>query len=357
MALDPIRNFAISRVATTPSPAISGTTLVVDSGDGALFPDPSSSGEYNLVIYPNGEQPDSSNAEIVRATARTTDTFTITREQESTSAREILEGDVVMLGVTRKVIEDIQDTAQEALTVAETGNVTTATTTDLTGYLYGDGSNVGSMGINDGWMPVSESWSYASATTITVPSGAASRFQVGDKVKCTNNSTTKYFYIRAVASTTLTVTGGSDYTVHDSAITSIYVSRAESPLGFPRYFNFTPTITASGGTAPSFSSTTAYFTMRQNEVFVSVNLTNSSGGTAGSGAVLLLVAMPTSISAVSSLCGTGVCYSAGVILAGVWARGTGSTIYMHDAGMNNVFASHFSNANRQIVVNVTYYIG
>ena len=235
-------------------------------------------------------------------------------------------------------------------------NITTSTTTNITGYLYGDGSNVGTKGTQDGWILAGETWTYASSTTITVPSGAASRFQVGDKVKCTNNSTTKYFYIRAVASTTLTVTGGSDYTVHDSAITSIYVSRAESPLGFPRYFNFTPTITASGGTAPSFSSTTAYFTMRQNEVFVSVNLTNSSGGTAGAGAVLLLVAMPTSISAVSSLCGTGVCYSAGVILAGVWARGTGSTVYMHDAGMNNVFASHFSNANRQIHLDIRYHM-
>ena len=357
MALDPIRNFAISRVATTPSPAISGTTLVVDSGDGALFPDPSSSGEYNLVIYPNGEQPDSSNAEIVRATARTTDTFTITREQESTSAREILEGDVVMLGVTRKVIEDIQDTAQEALTVAETGNVTTATTTDLTGYLYGDGSNVGSMGIIDGWMPVSESWSYASATTITVPSGAASRFQKGDKLKLTNNSTTKYFYIVGVADTVLTVTGGSDYTVHDSAISNIYVSRADRPFGFPVVFSYTPVVTAPGGTAPTFATATGKFSMGNGRVFVSIYLVNTSGGTAGATAVPVFVSVPVTVPEAGNMCGTGVCYSAGVLLQGVWCRGTDKTFYMHDAGMNNIFASHFSNANRQIVVNVTYYIG
>jgi hypothetical protein len=107
MAIDPVRNFAITTVATVPSPAASGTTLVVASGAGALFPDPSSSGEFNVVIYPNGEQPSSTNAEIVRVTARTTDTLTIEREQESTSARTIVEGDVVMMAITKKFIDDV----------------------------------------------------------------------------------------------------------------------------------------------------------------------------------------------------------------------------------------------------------
>src|ERR1035437_3000227 len=33
----------------------------------------------------------------------------------------------------------------------------------------------------DGWTPVSDSWIYASASTITVPSGAASLYQKGDR--------------------------------------------------------------------------------------------------------------------------------------------------------------------------------
>lgn len=124
MALDPVKNFAISRVATAPSPADSGTTLVVETGDGALFPDPSASGAYNVVIYPNGEQPTSTNAEIVRVTARTSDTMTITREQESTSARTVAEGDIVMLGITAKVVSD--------LSTAVTGVVTETGTQTLT---------------------------------------------------------------------------------------------------------------------------------------------------------------------------------------------------------------------------------
>lgn len=92
----------------------------------------------------------------------------------------------------------------------------------------------------DGWMPVSVTWTYASATTITVPSGAASLYSVGDKIKLTQ-TTEKYFYIVTVADTLLTVTGGSEYAVANAAISSIYVSHMSTPIGFPEYFNYTPT--------------------------------------------------------------------------------------------------------------------
>lgn len=92
----------------------------------------------------------------------------------------------------------------------------------------------------DGWNTVSDSWSYASATTITVPSGAASLYSVGDKIKLTQ-TTVKYFYIVAVADTLLTVTGGSDYTVASATITSPHVSHMSNPVGFPQWFNYTPT--------------------------------------------------------------------------------------------------------------------
>ena len=88
----------------------------------------------------------------------------------------------------------------------------------------------------DGWTPAAESWTYASATTITVPSGAASKYSVGDKIKLTQ-TTAKYFYIVTVADTLLTVTGGADYTVANAAITSPYYSKASSPVGFPQWFN------------------------------------------------------------------------------------------------------------------------
>jgi hypothetical protein len=86
--------------------------------------------------------------------------------------------------------------------------------------------------LNTGWIPADQSWAYASANTITVPSGATAIYSVGDKIKITQ-TTVKYFYVTAVADTTLTVTGGTDYTVANDAITSPYYSKATSPVGFP----------------------------------------------------------------------------------------------------------------------------
>lgn len=93
-------------------------------------------------------------------------------------------------------------------------------------------------GSTDGWTSTSDSWSYASATTITVPSGAASLYKKGDKLKFTQ-TTVKYFYITTVADTLLTVTGGSDYTVANAAISAISYSHVANPIGFPDYFNTT----------------------------------------------------------------------------------------------------------------------
>lgn len=98
----------------------------------------------------------------------------------------------------------------------------------------------------DGWIPVSSTWSYASATTITVPSGAASIYSVGDKIKL-NNTDLKYFYIVGVADTLLTVTGGSDYTLDSDAISAVYYSKAATPLGFTDVFSYTVTPTYAGG--------------------------------------------------------------------------------------------------------------
>ena len=94
----------------------------------------------------------------------------------------------------------------------------------------------------DGWMPANETWTYASATTITVPSDATAKYQEGDKIKITQ-TTVKYFYIVGVADTVLTITGGDDYSLANEAITDNYYSHASSPIGFPAKFTYTPGFT------------------------------------------------------------------------------------------------------------------
>ncbi len=110
MTYDPHTNFAYSTVVTAPSPSTSGTSLTIQTGDGALFPDPSSAGHFNLTVWPSGVAPLSGTAEIVRCTAKSSDTLTITRAQEGTAARAIVVGDQIALTITAKNITDIENT-------------------------------------------------------------------------------------------------------------------------------------------------------------------------------------------------------------------------------------------------------
>lgn len=95
----------------------------------------------------------------------------------------------------------------------------------------------------DGWIDANESWAYASASTITVPSGAASKYQKGDRIKWTQ-TTVKYGVIVSVADTVLTIAVNSDYTVANAAITVNYYSHEQNPMGYPHWFNF---VTTHGG--------------------------------------------------------------------------------------------------------------
>src|ERR1041385_3972303 len=84
---DPVINFG--KVTVSTGYDASATSVVLTGGDGARLPDPATSGAYNLVWYNSTDYPDPAddpNREIVRATARSTDTLTVTRAQEGTLA-------------------------------------------------------------------------------------------------------------------------------------------------------------------------------------------------------------------------------------------------------------------------------
>jgi hypothetical protein len=98
------KNFSYSTVATAPSPATSGTSLVVASGDGTKFPTP----PFNATVWAASANPLTSNAEVVRVTAVSTDTLTITRSQESSSVRTIVTGDQIAATITSKTLTDIE---------------------------------------------------------------------------------------------------------------------------------------------------------------------------------------------------------------------------------------------------------
>jgi len=91
--------------------------------------------------------------------------------------------------------------------------------------------------VYDGWIDANETWEYASASTITVPSGAASRYQKGDRIKWTQ-TTVKYGVIVAVADTVLTIAVNTDYVVTNATITLNYYSHEANPVGYPGTFSW-----------------------------------------------------------------------------------------------------------------------
>jgi hypothetical protein len=123
MALDPVVNFFQSEIATLPV-ASGGTVIVLSSGDGAKLPNPAVDGAFNLTIYEDGNP--FSSPEIVRVTGRSSDTLTVTRAQEGTTATTKIAGTTwkVVMFPTAKTIQDI-----DSKKVEKTGDTMTGTLT------------------------------------------------------------------------------------------------------------------------------------------------------------------------------------------------------------------------------------
>ncbi|HMJ91676.1 MAG TPA: hypothetical protein VK530_17775 [Candidatus Acidoferrum sp.] len=109
--MDARKNFAQSVVLAAPVPALSGTQLTVASEQGALFP----AAPFNATLWPASTTPTAANAEIVRVTAKADDVFTITREQEGTTAIAIAIGCNIAATITKKFADDVE-TALAAVT-------------------------------------------------------------------------------------------------------------------------------------------------------------------------------------------------------------------------------------------------
>lgn len=98
-----VKNLAASFVATAPSPATSGTSLVVTAATGANFP----TAPFYATLTPTGSLSTPTTSEIVLVTAVSTDTLTITRAQKSTTAKTVAVGWVITNGI---YVEDVFST-------------------------------------------------------------------------------------------------------------------------------------------------------------------------------------------------------------------------------------------------------
>ena len=97
--------------------------------------------------------------------------------------------------------------------------------------------------LTDGWWTRSETWTRTSNTTFTVSGDLTAVFVPGTKIKVTQTST-KYFYVVSSSysspSTTVTITGGSDYSLTANP-SARWISYQANPQGFPQWFNYAPT--------------------------------------------------------------------------------------------------------------------
>lgn len=112
----------------------SDTSLTVYTGDGALFP----AAPFYLTLSPQNKWSRKINSEIVLVTAKSTDTFTITRAQKGTTAKAFDYGDLVAIGIYK---EDFDDTVTAALqAMMPVGFVVTLGISTNPATLYGFGT-------------------------------------------------------------------------------------------------------------------------------------------------------------------------------------------------------------------------
>lgn len=139
----------------------------------------------------------------------------------------------------------------------------------------------------DGWIPDSATWTYASATTFQVSGDRTAVFSKGTRIKLTQ-TTVKYFVVtnssHAAGTTTVTINGGTDYTLVSAAISATYYSYAANPQGYPGYFAYTPTW-ISDGTQPALvdGTITGRFAIIGKTAFVYIEMTRGASSTNGTG--------------------------------------------------------------------------
>jgi hypothetical protein len=95
----------------------------------------------------------------------------------------------------------------------------------------------GGLGYLGGWIPVSGTWTYASASTITIPTDGTTVYSVGDRIRLKQGGAYKYFVIGVIAATLITVCVNTDYVVAVGAITDVAFSKSNTPVGYPTWFN------------------------------------------------------------------------------------------------------------------------
>lgn len=200
-----------------------------------------------------------------------------------------------------------------------------------------------------GWIEAGVTFTYASATTFTISGDWTNRIFIGTKVELTQTSA-KYFYVTASShssgTTTVTVNGGSDYSLANAAITTPYYSNQASPDDFPQRFAYSPTPTGFSAN-PTF---VAGFTLIGRRCFVDIR--TSSAGT--SNATSFTISLPITAKTVSNMFWVGRGYGVDNgayqhnVLAEIGSAGTTMSLSRNDG---NVWTN---SGNKSATLHISY---
>jgi len=178
-------------------------------------------------------------------------------------------------------------------------------------YLIDDnGLEIGPLAPAHGWTPVYDTWTYASASTITIPTDGTTTYQKDVKIRFKQGAGFKYYVGTTIAATLITVAVNTDYVVANAAITDISYSYVENPFGWPGWFAFAPTIT--GFSANPTSAAYRYKILGNTVYFVFVQ-----GGAGTSNATTFTISLPVAAKTISNaqwFCNTAPVQDNGVLL-------------------------------------------
>ena len=169
---DAVANFAYGSLVAAPVPALTGTSLTLNPGEGALFP----ATPFNAVLCPPQVNPTFGNAEIVRVTNITGDTLTIVRAQEGTTAKPIAVGWVCAQPPTKKWADDV--TAAIAALPQSAIQSVSAGTQNFTGpQIVFSNSNGVSFGLDAGTLTAAHNGLTSQSNQAFSADGGSSAFQ------------------------------------------------------------------------------------------------------------------------------------------------------------------------------------
>lgn len=136
-----------------------------------------------------------------------------------------------------------------------------------------------------GWVPDGDTWTRTGNHTFTVSGDVTARFRKGTKVRYKDGGAYEYGVVLSSAystpNTTVTLFTNDDYAMAATTITDKSISYIENPEGFPDWFNWTPTYSASGSmTFTTVTTTQAIFRVAGQQVSFVIFATGTTGGTA-----------------------------------------------------------------------------